>query len=72
MPVMYREIRIVREEILGGIRAVWGGGGGVLMGDVIQERSYHFQRVPFNYNRCKPRTVRFEGKQKCTVLFICG
>ena len=28
MPVMYREIRIVREEILGGIRAVWGGGGG--------------------------------------------
>lgn len=66
MPVMYREIRIVREEIFGGIRAVWGGGGG-LMGDVIQERSYHFERVPF-----KPRTVRFEGKQKCTVLFICG
>lgn len=29
MPVMYREIRIVREEIFGGIRAVWGGGGGV-------------------------------------------
>lgn len=71
MPVMYREVRIVREEIFGGIRAVLGGGGG-LMGDVIQERSYHFQRVPFNYNRFKPRTVRFEGKQKCTVLFICG
>lgn len=69
MPVMYREVRIVREEIFEGIRAVWGGG---LMGDVIQERSYHFQRVPFNYNRFKPRTVRFEGKQKCTVLFICG
>lgn len=68
MPVMYREIRIVREEIFGGIRAVWGG----LMGDVIQERSYHFERVPFNYNRFKPRTVRFKGKQKCTVLFICG
>ena len=50
---------------------MWGGGGG-LMGDVIQERSYHFERVPFNYNRFKPRTVRFEGKQKCTVLFICG
>lgn len=47
---------------------MWGG----LMGDVIQERSYHFERVPFNYNRFKPRTVRFEGKQKCTVLFICG
>lgn len=30
------------------------------------------ERVPFNYNRFKPRTVRFEGKQKCTVLFICG
>ena len=71
MPVMYREVRIVREKIFGGIRAVWGGGGG-LMGDVIQERSYHFERVPFNYNRFKPRTVRFEGKQKCTVLFICG
>ena len=68
MRVMYREVRIVREEIFGGIRAVWGG----LMGDVIQERSYHFERVPFNYNRFKPRTVRFEGKQKCTVLFICG
>ena len=39
------------------------------MGDVIQERSYHFERVPFNYNRFKPRA---EGKQKCTVLFICG
>ena len=50
---------------------MWGGGGG-LMGDVIQERSYHFERVPFNYNRFKLRTVRFEGKQKCTVLFICG
>lgn len=71
MPVMYREVRIVREEIFGGIRAVWEGGGG-LMGDVIQERSYHFERVPFNYNRFKPRTVRFEGKQKCTILFICG
>ena len=72
MPVMNREVRIVREEIFRGIRAVWGGGGGGLMGDVIQERSYHFERVPFNYNRFKPRTVRFEGKQKCTVLFICG
>lgn len=71
MPVMYREVRIVREEIFGGIRAMWEGGGG-LMGDVIQERSYHFERVPFNYNRFKLRTVRFEGKQKCTVLFICG
>lgn len=29
MPVMYREVRIVREEIFRGIRAVWGGGGGV-------------------------------------------
>ena len=27
MPVMYREVRIVREEIFGGIRAVWEGGG---------------------------------------------
>ena len=71
MPVMYREVRIVREEIFGGIRAVCGGGG-CLMGDVVQERSYHFERVPFNYNRFKPRAVRFEGKQKCTVLFICG
>ena len=51
-----------------------GGGGclGCLMGDGVQERYYHFERVPFNYNRFKPRTVRFEGKQKCTILFICG
>ena len=37
MPVMYREIRIVREEIFGGIRAVWGGGfdGGCDTGKVL-------------------------------------
>lgn len=69
MPVMYREIRIVRGDFR---RHKSSGGGGGLMGNVIQERSYHFERVPFNYNRFKPRTVRFEGKQKCTVLFICG
>ena len=32
MPVMYREVRIVREEILGGIRAVCVGGGGGVFG----------------------------------------
>ena len=55
-----------KEQCRGG-----GGGGGGLMGNVIQERSYHFEQVPFNYNRFKPRTVCFEGKQHCcTVLCI--